>query len=483
MKEKLTSNLMLKIGSVFVAALLWMVVFNSTDPIEKKNIVLDLKYLNEEALQNENLVLSEGPKTTEIWVQAQRSKLSSITSEDFEATVDLNGRVGTAEDRKTVEINVSAKKNVEWGFASTSSRYPQIVLDKIITKEMELIVVQEGELQEGYQMEQELLTPNPSSITVKGPEKQFSNVASAKVVVDLSKLSDETSYLEVVPILCDSNGQEISISKKDLVISPEVVTISTGVMATKKVPIVLEGITGEVDDEYVLKNTSLSLKEVYIGGTKEEISKIENIVIPKSFVNVEGLKENQSFNYDLQAFCREHGVTLLNKDSNVEIKVEVEALLQKRFQLTSSNIMLRGKNNNYNYRYTNNSVLVTLKGVESELSSFNTDEIRLQADVSNLEIGTHRVVLQVTVKDTLQVVQEVWVEIDITQKTQSNTTNTIDSSSQEVSSELDSEGTVDSTIKESGSSTTESEVNATIESGSLSIQESESVLSSTEKKQ
>ena len=80
-------------------------------------------------------------------------------------------------------------------------------------------------------------------------------------------------------------------------------------------------------------------------------------------------------------------------------------------------------------------------------------------------------------------VQEVWVEIDITQKTQSNTTNTIDSSSQEVSSELDSEGTVDSTIKESESSTTESEVNATIESGSLSIQESESVLSSTEKKQ
>ena len=80
-------------------------------------------------------------------------------------------------------------------------------------------------------------------------------------------------------------------------------------------------------------------------------------------------------------------------------------------------------------------------------------------------------------------VQEVWVEIDITQKTQSNTTNTIDSSSQEVSSELDSEETVDSTIKESESSTTESEVNATIESGSLSIQESESVLSSTEKKQ
>ena len=114
MKEKLTSNLMLKIGSVFVAALLWMVVFNSTDPIEKKNIVLDLKYLNEEALQNENLVLSEGPKTTEIWVQAQRSKLSSITSEDFEATVDLNGRVGTAEDRKTFIIF-----SIKYGFIIT----------------------------------------------------------------------------------------------------------------------------------------------------------------------------------------------------------------------------------------------------------------------------------------------------------------------------------------------------------------------------
>ena len=451
---------MLKIGSVFVAALLWMVVFNSTDPIEKKTIVLELQYLNQDTLLNENLVLSEAPKTTEIWVQAQRSKLASITNEDFVATIDLSSRIGSLEDKKTVEINVTAKKNIEWGFSSTSSRYPQIVLDNIIEKEMELIVVQEGELQEGYQLEQELLIPNPSTITVRGPEKQFSNVASAKVVIDLSQLSDEVSQLEVEPVLCDSNGEEISITKKNLTISPETVIISTGVLATKKVPIILEGITGEVDDNYTLKNITLNLEEVYIGGTKEQINQIEQIVIPKTFVNVEGIENNKSFYYDLKQFCTENNVTLLNKDSKIEIKIEVEQLQQKKFQISTSNIQLDGKNSEYTYTYNSNNVLVTLKGIASELSNFNGNDIILKGSVNNLGVGTHTISLQVLVKDTLQLVQEVSVDVTINEKKQENNQN----NNQNNESSL-GESSSDVTTTDSQESTTiENEESSTVES-------------------
>ena len=92
MKEKLTRNIGLKILSIVLAAILWLVITNIDDPIKTKNFYnVPVEILNEDAIASLNQVydIKEG-ETIDFTVAARRSIIENLALSDFRVTADFS---------------------------------------------------------------------------------------------------------------------------------------------------------------------------------------------------------------------------------------------------------------------------------------------------------------------------------------------------------------------------------------------------------
>ena len=91
MKEKVTHNLGLKLLSVALAALLWLVVINSQDPVETVTFEdVPVTIINEDALTAKDKIpeVVEGD-TISVVVEARRSICEKLTRADIIAEADF----------------------------------------------------------------------------------------------------------------------------------------------------------------------------------------------------------------------------------------------------------------------------------------------------------------------------------------------------------------------------------------------------------
>jgi YbbR domain-containing protein len=92
MKKKLTGNLPLKILSVIVAFLFWLVIINVTDPTTARTFYgIPVQVLNENVITSANQVyeIVDGDKVN-VTVKGKRSFVETLGTSDFVATADMS---------------------------------------------------------------------------------------------------------------------------------------------------------------------------------------------------------------------------------------------------------------------------------------------------------------------------------------------------------------------------------------------------------
>ena len=107
MKERVSHNFGLKLLSVMLAALLWLVVINSQDPVETVTFEdIPVTIINEEALTAKDKIpeVVEGDSVSVV-VEARRSICDKLTKADIEAVADFE-KVSVTD---AVPIEVSVK--------------------------------------------------------------------------------------------------------------------------------------------------------------------------------------------------------------------------------------------------------------------------------------------------------------------------------------------------------------------------------------
>ena len=202
MKKKLTSKLMLKIVSVIVAFLFWLVIINITDPTTSKTFYdIPVQILNENVITSANQVydIVDGD-TVKVTVKGKRSFVETLKESDFTATADLS----ELSKVNAVSINVKLNKestssvDVDWNNAVL-----KVALEKRITKSFKVEVDYEGELSENYVLGE--MTAKPNMIEVSCGESKFKKIDHVGVMVSLKGQSEDFDS-EYSPVLYDANG-------------------------------------------------------------------------------------------------------------------------------------------------------------------------------------------------------------------------------------------------------------------------------------
>ena len=303
MKNKLASNLALKILSVVVAFLFWLVIINITDPTTARTFNdIPVEIVNENVITSANQVyeIMDGDKVN-VTVKGKRSFVERLRAEDFVATADMSGL--SKVNAVSIEVELQGVDSdmdyeIDWGNAML-----KVKLEKRVTQKFKVQVEHKGELSENYVLGEMVAKPN--IVEVSCGESKFKKIDHVGVMVSLNGESEdfETEYS---PILYDEDGDVLDAV--NVTFSNDTIKVSTKVLSTKEVPVEVRTV-GTPAEGYSLVQTDFRPEKIRVSGTDEALEKAQPIQITINIyadaVGYYGKESAGRLCYDICSRCTE----------------------------------------------------------------------------------------------------------------------------------------------------------------------------------
>ncbi len=379
--KKTKSDIPAKIVTLIIAIFLWSYVMSSTNPVretEFKNI--NVNYTNASELDRQGLVIM-GPDQVKVNVRltgkkSDLDKFSKFGTGSIFAQVDLSGY---SEGKVKVPITVGLLDQATG--VSVLNFEPKEVLfnfDKIITKEVPVVVDLGGALASGYVTGDMVI--KPQKIMVSGPRTWINEVDRAVGLVDLSGGKNDINITVPVKIV-DSTGEEVRGIDK----AQGVVDVSLPVFNTKEVPIELVTIN-ELPLDYAITNIEILPQKVFLKG--KNIDTIDKVYTKE--VDILTLLEKESIEVDLQL---PDDVTFLNEDQKIIVTYKVEQVVDKTITFSGDKIEVLNLPSNLKLEdtYLNQNYIVSINGFKSLLDTTQIENLKPRIDLKGLGVGDHQV--------------------------------------------------------------------------------------------
>jgi YbbR domain-containing protein len=377
MKERLTRNAGLKILSLLVAFLVWVVILNVDDPVIPKTFRdIPVTTINENALvQKDKVYEVVSGDTVDVQVKAKRSVMETLDNTDFQAVADLS-KLSIV---YAVPINVSVPGYGDRVEIGKENYTMQVSLEDLQEKQLKINVVTSGTVAEGSYINEK--TTSPNIIKVSGAESYIDKVN--EVVVEVNVNNERESFKKTaIPKVYDKNGT--LMDSGNITLSYDEVDVSVDLLKTKTVNLFID-LKGTPYYGYRYKDFEYEPKQVVIAGEQAELDKVQYIM---GEYNIDYKKEDIEDVVNIEDFIK-NDVILIDENKNAVINIHIEKLKSKDINLSSSDIELKnlppGKAANIN---STDDIQVEVLGEEALLSGINKYNLKPYIDLSDSDIGT-----------------------------------------------------------------------------------------------
>lgn len=436
--KTLTKNLGFKILAVVFAFILWLVVYNTDDPMITVSYTTNVTVENASAVTDMNKCYEvlNGTNTVSFAVTAKRSVLNKLEDTDFTAVADMNRMIVNEDgDKANVPIEITSKRSNSSLKYNGKNKYLEVSLEDLMKRRFIITADTSGKVADGYALGEVTVT-NPNVLNVSGPASIVNKIDSVVATIDVDGMSMNLSD-NVIPALYDADGQEIDTTK--LKLSNTTVTISAKILSVKEIPLVFSTSGVPYGDNRVVEISSKP-ETIKVKGSSTTLNPLSSLNIPGDVLNVSGASEDITTTIDISEYLPD-GVELVNaSDATVTVIVRIEAYELKKFNLSTSQINVNGLDSNYDLSFDQSTVAVTVSGLKNDLNKLNTRQLSASIDVTDLGVGTHQVNLDLNLDEDNYAYQTITVTIEIKDKTKNDSENTDDNSSE---NDSESEGQQD----------------------------------------
>lgn len=340
MGKKLTNNWGLKLIAILFALILWFAVINIDDPVVSetfKNVPVQI--MNTEVLTGAGMtyeVLDNTSVVETITVYGPRTLVESLNENDIIAKADFNDI--TVANTVAVSVSVDNRNSSKITNIRSSLEAVKLNIEEAKTKQLVINATTTGKLASGYIVAGIELDQN--RIRVSGPKSVVSQIATAKVNVDVSDSSSDVATYGTVR-LYDKAGVEIT--SELLVKGTEKVHINVDVVPTKYVPVKYQ-LTGEVADGYAVVEDAVScdVMTVLIAGETEALRDVEEVLITGDELDVSELDEGKEFKVVIKNYLPDN-IILGDKeyDGKVTVKVPVEEVVTEVVEILKEDLTIK----------------------------------------------------------------------------------------------------------------------------------------------
>lgn len=325
MRERLTHNLGLKILSLFLAALVWILIMNIADPIVTENITgIPVHVINEDVLTSRGYGYSiESGDRVNLRVRGKKSIVKDLTVEDFKATADflsLNDMylvpiTVTCSADKADEIEISLRTE---SLAIKREEQTTVIFD------VDTRVI--GETAEGYRLIK--CVPDTLQAEVTGSLSQIGEVAKLMITPDVSERT--TSFTEKYTVAAyDAYGNRID--SRRLAFSPEEIKCDMKIFPIREIALEIVPV-GEPAQGYYVSELTCSPASVRIAADDSVFSLVRKLAVS---CNVGGASGDVAMLIDLQEYLGKLGYDdVVIADGNRMIAVSIGIMTKEERTIT-----------------------------------------------------------------------------------------------------------------------------------------------------
>lgn len=388
MKDKLMKNLGLKILSLLIALIIWIVIVNVDDPTTVRKFEnVPVTLLNADVITEKDKVytITDG-STVDIWVTGRRSFVNSLVRSDLSAVADLSKLSITG--AVYIEPDVSKATTTSYSLELGNTKMMTVELEDKVSKKSQVEVKLSGDIDDGYTITEKSASPN--MITVSGAESVINKIGS--VVVDISVQGRTTTFSNIVLKdniqVYDNNGDRISNDKLEF--SVDEIAVSVTLQKTKEVQLNINPV-GEPRNGYQLADSGFEYepKTITVTGEQATLDSLNAITFDYDITDkYEDYEENLAMSDGLLEVIKSYGVSLVDESQNIAISVKFEKLETEEVKIDKDEIEVRNLSSGYEADMNTSTINALVEASADVLKELSAADLKPYIDLSGYQAGT-----------------------------------------------------------------------------------------------
>ncbi len=316
-KRFLTENLWLKILSLLIAMLLWLLVVNVSHPEVTDTKTIPLEVENQDAFASQNKSWEMDRTTVTVSYSVRTNSRSLISDSDFHAYVDLKDYSITGS--VPIYVDVLNDKDQLIGDVTVRPTVTRVIIEDIQEKKFDIQHTVSGSPKSGYTVASVIVSPE--YVYISGPESEIGRISSVGIDINVEDISEnEDGVAELV--YYDANGNQL-YDLKNVTASTSSIHYAVTLYKEKSINL-LSGVTGTPAAGYQYESTTVSPASVSLAASSYIIDSMTVFELPK--IDISGASGNKTVSFNLSNYLPA-GVSLAeDQDAEVNVTVRIEKI-------------------------------------------------------------------------------------------------------------------------------------------------------------
>lgn len=384
--KKIKNNFNMKVLSVIIAIIIWIIVGNINDPVISREISgIQVEFINEKVLDKINKAYElEGSDKINISVSGKKSIVSRLRAKDFKAKADLSKL--SIVDAVPVEVSLNYSGSGQVTIDLGKNTMLKVKIDDVETATIPVNVEVKGEPATGYAVGKK--TASPNMIEVTGPTTAINKIEEVKLTCDVTGTNKDVKKNIDVQFYSE-NGKKIDASR--LKYNEKSISVLVEIWKQKIIPIEIET-EGKIASGYNVASVEYEPKTVAIAGPDDELAEIDSIELEK--VDISGATTDVETNISLPDTLLPGNIIFQESNKNVAVKVKIGKKTEKKISFSADDIQVIGAEKNQKISFLDEKYEMTISGLEKDLKNISIKDLSLHIQVDGYSDGFHNVSIE-----------------------------------------------------------------------------------------
>ena len=428
-KRKITDNIPLKIMSVAVAVVLWLIVVNIDNPIGTNYYTInDVELINKEYVESSDTIgkmcmPEQNQDSVKIAITTSKKIRDKIKVTDISAVADLQQAVSLDTNPVMVPITVTCSvPGVSSNDIKVTPQNLSVNLDEKETQEF-VVNVSRGDTKPGKDYEVGSLTANPEKVRITGPKTLVNKIDKVNATIELDGNTQDFTQ-DVNLTIIDKNQEALSDSEMNSLR----IENNAKVVVTARLWKIRQGVgisasyVGTPADGYEVGSVKTVPDTISVAGSTEGLESLaENnnvITIPADSIDISGESKDVEKKISLNNLLPDNVKLTSDSSEDVWVTVNILPVGSKEFDIPTKNIEVKNKPDDLQVTFETAQIELRIKSDTKNMDDLDAQkDIKLSIDLDGKKEGNYEVPVKVVLPDGYETVEDVTTEVVISSGT------------------------------------------------------------------
>lgn len=428
-KRKITDNIPLKIMSVAVAVVLWLIVVNIDNPIGTNYYTInDVELINKEYVESSDTIgkmcmPEQNQDSIKIAITASKKIRDKIKVTDISAVADLQQAVSLDTNPVMVPITVTCSvPGVSSNDIKVTPQNLSVNLDEKETQEF-VVNVSRGDTKPGKDYEVGSLTANPEKVRITGPKTLVNKIDKVNATIELDGNTQDFTQ-DVNLTIIDKNQEALSDSEMNSLR----IENNAKVVVTARLWKIRQGVgisasyVGTPADGYEVGSVKTVPDTISVAGSTEGLESLaENnnvITIPADSIDISGESKDVEKKISLNNLLPDNVKLTSDSSEDVWVTVNILPVGSKEFDIPTKNIEVKNKPDDLQVTFETAQIELRIKSDTKNMDDLDAKkDIKLSIDLDGKKEENYEVPVKVVLPDGYETVEDVTTEVVISSGT------------------------------------------------------------------